>query len=244
MNINILIPFFDDLECVKRCVDSIPGRVPIHLADGRVKEFPGEYNTTPYAEKWAGTQPNVTYHAPPPDQRPFGSDWFDADPEIRHGHMRKAAWEYYHLLPQNEWVVKLDADEMVANIDIEAIEQLNQTQKYSANCWIVDEGEDATLDAPGRWVYPDRIAVPMYWTYWLDDQSAPRDIYPRTTDAAQLKKAVRAGDNELRHGGTVDEDILTIINNGQNRSAEYRNRRHVHKTRIYAEDEYNGVLRT
>lgn len=230
---NIAIPFYSELELFKRCVRSIPDHLDIYAFDGRWQTFPGDTDVTPGAETWCAEQPNVKYFAPPEHRRPWGSDRDDWHPATRYDQTAEARFMHYEILPEDEWVLKLDADETLERYD-DVFEQLNPNLKYTP----------VVMTTDGEPLYPDRIYVPEHWTFWLDDCFFPRDFYPRDTPVEDLALAQQETLHKRAHqGGTVD--AIAIVNHGADRSEGYQQRRADHLEAMHRTaraDEYRRML--
>lgn len=214
---NVAIPFYDELGLFKRAVRSVPDHLHIHAFDGRWETFPGEHDVTPGAKAWCADRENVTYHAPPPERRPWGVEMESDDPTTRYDQTAEARFMNYETLPEDEWVLKLDADETIAEYDGSVFEALDERRRY----------KPVVGTAQGERLFTDRIYVPKYWTFWLDDCYFPRGLHSRERPVEHLAWIQRETDhNQLGQGGVVE--AIRIVNHGEERSAGYQERRAEH----------------
>lgn len=219
--LNVIITFFDDLEWLQRAVASIPDGLRIYAVDGRYEGFDGDYTLTPGAAEWAVSRDRVSYVAPPDDRLPWGHDW--TGKKLCHGEWLEAKYINYEVLPQDEWVLKVDTDEEVTALDQSILPDLNRRYKYTPYCeW-----------AEGGRYYPHRLYVPKYWTFWVDDVMFPREFYPRDTDLETLVGIHSITSHNLaNHGGIFESDRLALVNHGQSRDPDYLDRREQHLDRM------------
>lgn len=216
---NVWVPFYDDLDWLVDMVATIPDGVHVYAVDGRHDTFPGETLLTPGAEEWCGIREGVTYCAPSADRLPWGHEYSGVG--VRGPQHEKAKYANYEVLPQDEWVLKLDTDERVTNLEVDRLADLNPNMRYSP--WITPLDE--------RGYQPMRLYVPGHWTFWLADQYFPREFYPRNTPVEELVYATvdtKHGVSNL--GGQVE--WITIENRGTDRPEEYRERRQEQLKRI------------
>lgn len=214
---NVLIPFYDDLDLLKRVVKSVPDDLTVFAVDGRYQHFPGETCLTDGAEEWCADQPNVRYCPPPEDQRPWGADRPDLPPKVRYDQHAETAYVNYELLPQDEWVLKLDTDERLVHLDRDELEDCDPQMKYTPY-----------MKSPTRGrLYSHRVYVPEYWTFWVDDVSFPRDFYSRHTSVVELARTqMDTMQNRSNHGGVLEGCV--VYNEEADRPSEYLKRRQEH----------------
>lgn len=212
--VNALVTIFDDLELAKRAIRSVPDDVPVYVVDGRYETFPGDYDLTPGAAEWCADQPTVTYCAPPAERLPWGSDRDDWHPHTRYDQYAEAIWKNYEVLPGDEWVIKLDADEELVQFDRSVFTDLDPALKYTP----------AVFTPAGMQMFPDRVYVPAHWTFWVDDVQFPRSLFPRSTPVEQLATVQsRTSMKKANQGGIIDD--IQLLNYGRTRDAAYRERR-------------------
>lgn len=210
---NVRIMCYDDLEMLKDAVASIPSEWTVYICDGRFQSFYGEKDRSPEIEEWAAKIRNVKYRIPDDDKLPFGVDrsW---DDELRPGVTAKGEWMLYDVLPQDEWVLKMDTDERLLRFDVD-LDDLDPRTKYCPKIDFV--GEDNELS------FIERLYVPKYWSVWADDCLLPIDGYPRNTPPEEMKfhhTDTRA--NSIRKRYT---ELIHIKNVGTKRRKEYQERR-------------------
>lgn len=225
-DLTIWIPCYDDLTHLEAALDStIPygDRVAVYVVDGRYATFPGETALTPGAEDLCAGYPHVTYTHPP--RVPIDAD--DATKFRIHNHYdvplnylrlpqhEQATWVNYELLPQDEWVLRMDTDERIRSIDWDALAALDEQQKYVPTVWQTD-GTQLT--------YPVRLYQPRYWSFWIDDVLFWREFYPRSSPVEELFDAhVHSSHRATSYGGVTE--VIHLDNHGQERPAPYRERR-------------------
>ena len=216
----VAIPAYGDAGFAERAIASVPEGIPVHVFDGRYAAFEGEGDLTPQLEEACRLYKNAEYHAPPDYYLPFGAS-YEGPQEDRPGVYEKAAWMYHEVLPQDVWVLKLDADEEL--LEGPDPDRLNPDKKYLA---------DIDIHGDDRSIYPTRLVVPDRWTAWLDDCFCPRVQVPRDTPLSQLRDEW----NEYRGVGWSRAKVARIANYGIDRPEDYRQRRLDHLIRIGRED--------
>jgi hypothetical protein len=212
---NVHVICYDDVEMLRDCVASIPDGVDIHVCDGRYTSFDGDRDVTPAIERFATRHSDCRYHTPPADRLPFGHD-VDAPLEHRPGVHAKAAWVNHEVLPQDEWTVKLDADERLEAIDVN-VADLDDRRRYCPTIRRKGEGE----------CFIARLWQPQYWTAWIDDCLLPREVFPRSTSLERLARVYLNREyRPLRfaYRQELPGDIV-IKNVGVDRPTEYQGRR-------------------
>lgn len=199
---------------LREAIESVPESARrIYVVDGRYATFDGETDLTPGAADLAAEFERAEYVEPDPDQLPFGHDRPSGTPVRWPVHL-KQRWVFEDVLPQDEWVLKMDTDERVETIDAELFERLPRRWKAAPRVDTLWE----------RGVAQPRIYVPEYWTYWLADVAFPRYLYPRGTDAETLYEAEQHYDMApVRNVGSTP--AVQLRNVGDDRPEDYRERR-------------------
>lgn len=172
----VYVKTYADLDLLKGCVRSIPPDVPVYVLDGRYADFPGETLRTPGCEAWCAKQDNVTYHTPPDDRLPWGHERWEDEPGIRWPIHEQAKYANYEMLPQDRWVIHLDADERLAAVEWDLFDLFRDRWKYAPHI--------SSLAKRGLTV--PRIYKPEHWTFWIAGVMYPREYWPRDTPAEKL----------------------------------------------------------
>lgn len=211
-SLNVWVPFYDDLDWLTGLVETVPDGIHVYAVDGRHATFPGDHDLTPLAERWCSRQPDVTYCSPDKERLPWGHEY--DDPRLRGPQYEKACYANYEVLPSGAWTLKLDTDERIRELDVDAVFDLNRKMRYSPRITPLDE----------RNYQPQRLYVPRHWTFWLADQFFPRDFYPRDTPPGDLFAAtIETNHGSANWGGLTP--FIHIENIGAERPREYRERR-------------------
>lgn len=219
---NVHLYAFDDLDQVREAVATIPDGVDVYVCDGRYVDFRGDSNLTDGLDEFCADNRHCHYHAPDKDRLPFGDP--TAAGELRSSVHEKAAWVNYEVLPQDEWTLKMDADERLTNFKVD-LAHLKERWRYCPRIYRKREDE----------CHIARLWQPRHWTVWIDDCLLPRDIFPRGYPLERLARvhldphysAIRfAYREEMRDGD------ITIHNVGIDRPREYQERRVAHLQRL------------
>lgn len=213
-NPNVRIMCFDDLEMLRGAVASIPSSWTIYVCDGRYISFEDDKDWTPAIRDWCKNIKNVRYCKPPDERLPFGvdRDWPD---DLRPGVTAKGEWMLYEVLPQDEWVLKIDTDERLKEFDI----NINDLDPYSKYC-----PEINMVGEEHRFPFIERLYVPQNWSVWVDDCLLPREEFPRDSDPSYLREMHRD-----KYGSRIRKrfiDSIKIDNIGAQRDSEYQEKRH------------------
>lgn len=204
-DVNINTYAYQDMDLVTRAIESVPDGIEVYVIDGRLgtfKQIDGT-DTTPGLKEWCDIRDNVIYAAPPDDLLPYGGD--DPDIKKREDTYKQAEWAFCDVLPQDEWTVKLDSDEILHKLDMDMFSDLDEEEAYRP-LWSTDGG---------RKVISPRIRVPENWTPYSHDMHIPRDEVPRT---ATLEGIWR---NRRQEQDTEVVDGVVIEHRGGDRSEAY-----------------------
>lgn len=209
----VYVKTYDDADLLKGCVDSIPDGIPVDVLDGRYADFEGGTLRTPGLGDWCADQPDVTYHMPRSHRLPWGHD-SDADPQLRAPIYEQAKYANYEMLPQDEWVLHMDADERLERFDVD-LDALDPRLKVMP--WISSLA-DRNISVP-------RLYQPGKWTFWIAGVMYPREFVSRETSLEQL--AYLHAETELQRSNRIQmQDSIRIRNVGEeDRPAEYHERR-------------------
>lgn len=211
----VYVKTYDDLDLLKGCVESVPDGVPVYVLDGRYADFPGESLRTPETEGWCESQPDVAYHTPPDDRLPWGHEHVDEEPHLRWPIHEQAKFANYDMLPQDEWILHLDADERLEHIDTSVFDRLDPKWKYAP---YIDSLAERNLMVP-------RVYQPQHWTFWIAGVMYPREFWPRDTPAEKLFQLHMASlTHQSINRGQLPEAIR-IHNVGEGRPPDYHERR-------------------
>lgn len=184
---NVLIHHYGDLDLLRGAVESVPEGLPIHVVDGRFESFGTEElpDLTPGTREFCLTHPDLYYHRPEADRLPFGSEFEDADPTLRPGVHAKARYSYYEVLPGDEWVLQIDTDERVLDLDLSVLDDLDPNKRYQPRFeW--DEAGRRGFASP---MIVPRVTYPTHWTLWIDDSGVPRREVSRDADLPTVEEA-------------------------------------------------------
>lgn len=212
---HVYIKCYDDLAFLKEAVDSIPADVPVHVVDGRYADFPGETIRTPGCREWCEQQTNVTYHTPPDDRLPWGHERVESEPHLRHPIHEQAKWANYEVLPQDEWVLHMDADEQLVEFDRDWLRQQPPHLKFVP---FIDSLAERGIGVP-------RLYQPGQWTFWIAGVMYPREFWSRDTP---VEKLVALHGRSLTHQAINRKQALSevrISNAGDERPPTYHLRR-------------------
>lgn len=167
---------YDDLELLKGCVASIPDGVDIYVLDGRYADFPGDTLRTPGLKQWCADQGDeIEYHTPPDDRLPWGHERYEEEPHLRWPIHEQAKYANYEILPQETWVLHLDADERLDTFD-ESLLDADPRLKFAPH---IDSLAPRNLTVP-------RLYQPQHWTFWIAGVMYPREYWSRETAAQRL----------------------------------------------------------
>lgn len=223
-DLNVHTRAYGDLPEIKRLVASVDPNVPIHVFDGRWESFPqitGE-DYTPGLREWCETKENVTYHRPPENRLPFGHEYEMS--EKRPDQYCEAQWIEHEVLPQDEWTLRLDSDEVLIrmNLDLDALDPGFRYQPVSTY-------QDGRGTTPRLW-------IPEKWTFLWTAQMVPRDMISRDAGLDEIYAVEQQYDR--RHNRKTD-DSFEIVNLGLDRETEYLSARLNHMQTYDEEREWH-----
>lgn len=210
----VYIPTWGDLDFLKGAVASVPDGVVTHVVDGRYADFPGETVRTPGLAEWCAQTVNTAYHTPPDDRLPWGHEHVDEEPRLRHPGHEQAKFANYEVLPQDEWVLHIDADERIETFDV-PFADLDERWKFVP---YIDSLAERGIGVP-------RLYVPGNWTFWIGGVFYPRGFWPRDTPLAKLRDLhlQSMSHQYINRGGLMDQ--IRLHNVGDERPPEYHERR-------------------
>lgn len=173
---NAHIYLYNDAEFLRDAITSLPNDITIYVLDGRYELFEqtNGCDWTPEAAEYCRRHPQVEYHNPR-DHYPWGNH-LPNPPEHRPGNHAKARYMYRHVLPDDEWTLKLDADETLASFDLDFGEY--------REC---DRLAPQITGYEARDLHVTRICKPGYWTPWINDCLLPRALFPRDTTPLSVR---------------------------------------------------------
>lgn len=203
---------YDDLDLLKGAVASIPDGVTTYVLDGRYADFPGETINTPGCREWCESQPDVIYDSPE-SLLPWGHEGWEDEPQLRHPIHAQATYANYELLPQDEWVLHLDADERLDKFDVD-LESLPRDHKFMP---YINSLAPRGISVP-------RLYVPKHWTFWIAGVMYPRDVVPRTASLPDLLKLHIETSYQDANRGWLTKQIR-VNNYGNERPPDYHLRR-------------------
>lgn len=213
---NVYIKCYDDLKFLKGAVASIPESADtIYVVDGRYADFDGEDLRTPGCKEWCDRQPGVEYYTPTDDRLPWGHELVDEEPEVRHPIHEQATFANYEVLPQDEWVLHLDADERIKKFDEDLFEVVDNRWKYAPH---IDSLAERDLTVP-------RLYKPNYWTFWIAGVMYPREYWDRDTPPKKLLKLHLDSMSHQAINRAFVTDFIEIENIGDDRPPDYHERR-------------------
>lgn len=206
---------YDDLELLKGCVGSIPEDVPVYVVDGRYADFPGDTLRTPGTREWCEDQPTVEYHTPPDDHLPWGHEHVEEEPHLRWPIHEQAKFANYEVLPQDTWVLHMDADERLEYVEAGLFDRLDPNHKYAP---YIDSLAERNLTVP-------RIYQPRHWTFWIAGVMYPREYWPRDTPVETLFNLHVASMVHQSINREMIPEAVRIHNVGDDRPPDYHERR-------------------
>lgn len=233
MDLNVLIMAYDDLEQLRQAVSTIPENIDVYVVDGRYDNFEGDSIYTEEIESWASNIDRVKYYKPDRDIL-FGAD-LNINDKYRPGVTQKGQLGIHEVVPQEEWLLRLDTDERITHFDFNEAE-LNKHWKYCIEVNMV--GEEYTQYLP-------RVIYPKFWTVWTDDIYIPRKQYPRDTDIKKLYE-IHKDQTDIISGSRRRLDTIKVDHCGVDRDADYLSRRADHLStieRYNRANEYKDILR-
>lgn len=211
----VYVKTYDDTDLLKGCVASIPDGIPVYVVDGRYADFPGDGLRTPETREWCFRQEGVHYHTPPDEVLPWGHEHYEDEPTVRWPIHEQARWANYEVLPQDAWVLHLDADERLEHVADGLFDRLDRTWKYAP---YIDSLADRDLMVP-------RIYVPKHWTFWIAGVMYPREYWSRDTPAKRLRDLhIVSMAHQSINRGRIPEAVQ-IHNVGADRPPDYHERR-------------------
>jgi hypothetical protein len=209
----VYIKSYDDLDMLEGAVKSIPDGVPIYVLDGRYADFDGDGIRTDGAEDWCESEDNVHYHTPPDVELPWGHRHVDVTPSLRAPIHEQAKWANYRMLPQDRWVIHMDADERLETFAVDW-DDLDSQNKYVP---YIDSLAERDVGVP-------RLYVPEQWTFWIAGVMYPRAMFPRWTPLPRLLRLHVETRYQYSHREALTESIR-ITNVGDSRPPDYHERR-------------------
>lgn len=211
----VYVKTYDDIDLLKGCVESIPEGVPIYVVDGRYADFPGESLRTPGTREWCESQPNVEYHTPADERLPWGHERYEAEPHLRWPIHEQAKYANYEVLPQDKWVLHMDADERLVEAAEGLFERLDPKRKYAP---YIDSLAERDLLVP-------RVYQPRHWTFWIAGVMYPREFWDRETPVEKLFQLHTVSMTHQSINRETIPDLLRIHNVGDDRPPDYHDRR-------------------
>lgn len=210
----VYIPTWGDFDFLKEAVASVPSGIDVHIVDGRYADFPGDTIRTPGLEEWAREREQVVYHTPPNERLPWGHERVEKEPHLRHPIHDQARYANYEALPEDKWVIHIDADERFETFDVD-FDELDRRWKYVP---YVDSLAERGIGVP-------RLYVPKHWTFWIGGVMYPREFWDRETPVSKLHALHIKGlkHQYINRGELLDE--IRIRNIGDDRPPEYHERR-------------------
>lgn len=206
-----------------RSAESVLPEAHVYVIDGRYANFPKVdcFDITPGLESFCEDRPNVSYHAPPTEELPYGeqSETFGGIS----GQVEKARFTNYEVLPQDEWSIKLDSDERLERFDVN-LDSLDRTTKYFPA---------VTFRMTAQQTLP-RLWVPGNWTFLMNDCSVPRDVLGRAASNEDIMEAA-LDIAENGEGEALTETCLPgfcITNDESTHGPEYLESRVYHLVRL------------
>lgn len=206
---NVHMGVWGCLPGVKRAVRTVPNHLDVHIFDGRYASFgdPDDPVLTPGLEEYAKEHEQTIWHEPPRDELPFDIEGVD-DYKLRPGVHKKSMWMFEEL-PDYEWTLKLDDDEILALFATYRLGELDPTKKYAV---FANLREDDDL----RIMFLTRLWKPAYWTPWIDDLPYPTHDLPEEITLSQMRSM--AYDPDWRMRNCEETDIAYIENRGDERT--------------------------
>lgn len=232
---NVYIPCWGDFEFLRGAVESLPPEPTVYVVDGRYADFPGDTLRTPGLEDWCSEQPSVEYYSPADDRLPWGHEHASDEPHLRHPGYEQAKYANYEVLPQDEWVLHVDADERLRRFDAD-LKALPRSHKFVP---YIDSLAERGIGVP-------RLYVPGWWTFWIGGVFYPREYWDRGTPIEKLAElhAMSMTHQYINRGELLDD--IRIHNVGSERPREYHEARarqleamgRVDRARDYREQRY------
>jgi hypothetical protein len=206
---------YGDLELLKGCIASIPSEIEVFVVDGRYADFPGDTLRTPGCEEWCSDKQNVTYCTPDDGLLPWGHEEYEDKPLHRIPIHEQAKWANHERLPQDQWVLHMDADERLEQFDPSVLDVLDDRQKGVP---YIDSLAERGMAVP-------RLYKPKHWTFWIAGVMYPREFWPRDTPVEKLQELHL---RSMTHQAINREKVypyIRIHNRGDERDPEYHESR-------------------
>lgn len=223
---NSHIHVYHDLDFLKDAIASLPENITKYVIDGRYCLFdPGAdgLDWSPEVRDYCRGQANIEYILPPESLLPFGHS-FDVPDKYRPGNHAKAKYAFREVLPEDEWTLKLDADERLETFDVDPW-KLDEEVRYGP---LLKRGQAA------RDGHVARFFKPKYWTPWIDDCLLPRALFPRDSTPLEVRYTFWRVDDfrAMRHLRLSCISDIVVDNRDEERCEERQERRIRHLRRI------------